>query len=503
MDNQDIKKAGKSSLRSEIATRQSDPNFYGALSFLPNPDTVLRKMGKSQEVFDAIVLDSHVIGDIRSVRSGLLSFEYRLQAGGEQPADLQALELCEKRMDDRPAPGMQWSDVIWSMASAVFRGLRVHEIVWQREDQFLIPGRVLDRPNRRFVFSPDNELRLLTRDNLVEGDPLADYKMLLTRHMHTYENPYGIALFSACFWPYTFKHNGYKYFVKFCEKYGIPWAIGKYPQGTPREDQNALADQLADMIEDGVAAIPDDGSVELLSVSSTGQQLPQERLIQACNKEMSKALTSQTLATEIQGQGSRAASQTHREREQSVNQSDRQIICDTFNQLFEWMTQLNFKDARPPTFEFYEEAEARQEWVDVIDKARGFINIPISFAHERLQIPMPEDGEDVLPRAAAPAPGPTEFSRCPNCGGTHEFNAKDEEHINNLVEHAAQQADKLLAGLQQPIRDLLKKANTVSEFRDGLEGIIPEMDETQLGEMTAMALMTGLLNGMHQTKEDG
>lgn len=499
MDNADIKKASKGALRNEIASRSSDPNFYGALTFLPNPDVVLRKMGKSQEVFDAIVLDSHVIGDLRSVRAGLLGFEWRLQASGDQAADMQALELCQKIMDSKPAPGMRWSDVIWNMAHAVFRGFKVHEVVWQREGNFLVPGKLLDRPNRRFVFSTDNELRLLTQTNLSNGEPINDYKMLITRHMHSYENPYGVALFSSCFWPYTFKHNGFKYFVKFCEKYGIPWAIGKYPQGTPLPDQNALADQLADMIEDGVAAIPADGSVELLAINSSGQ-LPQERLIDLCNREMSKALTSQTLATEIQGQGSRAASETHRERETAVNGSDRQVICDTFNLLFEWLTTLNFAGAKPPTFEFYEEAEARQEWVEAFDKARNFINIPVAFAHDRLQIPQPQDGEAVLPAGSGTTTPGLQFNRCPHCGDTHQFNAPDA--ANKLTEQAASQADDLLKNIAQPIRDLLHRVNTVQEFRDGLATIAPEMDETALGEMTALALMVGALQGMSDANEN-
>jgi len=504
MHDSDIKKASKGTLKSEIATRTSDPNFYAGLSFLPNPDEVLRKMGKAQEVFEAIVLDSHVIGELRSVRSAFLGFEYRLSPGGDSAADIHALELCQKILQDKPAHGMQWSDTIWNMAQGVFRGYKVHEVVWKKEGQFLVPDMVVDRPNRRFVFSPDNELRLLTQTNQTDGITLGDKKWLLTRHMHSYENPYGVALFSACFWPYIFKHNGFKYFMKFCEKYGIPWAIGKYPQGTPIDEQNALADQLADMVEDGVAAIPDNGSVELLEHSTSGE-LVHERLINVCNKEISKALTSQTLATDIQGAGSRAASETHREREQSVNESDRKIICDTFNQLFAWVTELNFAGAMPPKFEFFEEAEARKDWTEVFDIGRNYINIPAAFAHDRLQIPMPQDNEDVLPQGnSTTMPNAAQFNKCPNCGGGHDFskhNASDTS--GQLAEKAADRADKLIAGLTKPIKDLLANSKTLQEFRNGLEFIAPDMDEKELAEMNSLAFLTGLLDGMNEIEKDG
>lgn len=256
------------------------------------------------------------------------------------------------------------------------------------------------------------------------------------------------------------------------------------------------------MVEDAVGAIPDDGSVELMVPSSTGTQLPQERLIALCNSEMSKAITSQTLATEIQGQGSFAAAQTHRGREEDVNESDREVICDTFNELFAWITEINIAGAQPPTFEFYEEAQARQEWVGVLDKARNFVQVPASFAHERLQIPEPVDGEDVLP-AGTPGPAfplsPPGFSashRCPGCGQVHDYAAATSP-INPVVDRAATEADKILADMAAPIRELLDKVDTLDQFREGLVKMYPKIDETRLGELTAQALMVGALEGMH------
>jgi len=493
MDKSDIKKASsKRALSQEIATRQSDPNFYGALSYLPNPDEILRKLGRSQEVFASIIADAHVIGEMRSIRSGLIKYEYRLQAGGDSPADMRALELCQQIMNNKPAKGMQWIDTFWNMAQGVFRGHQVHEVVWKREGQFLVPDKIVDRPQRRFLFSPDNELRLKTKQH-PNGEELGNYKWLLTRHMPSYENPYGQALLSSCFWPYTFKHNGFKYFVKFCEKYGIPWAIGKYPQGTPETEQNELADALANMVEDAVAAIPDNGSVELLE-HKHGGQLVQEKLINICNSEMSKALTSQTLATEIQGEGSRAASETHRGREESVNESDRVIISAAMNELLSWITEINIADAKPPTFEFYQEEEARQEWVNVFKDARDFVDIPAQFAHDRLQIPMAKEGEDVLPRSSGTSPAAPEFNKssCPHC--ENDFN-KHDDPISSLTDQAIEQADELIEGMVDEVKELLFNANSLEEFRDGLVKIYPDITETKLGEITSLALMTGSLQG--------
>lgn len=498
----------RGALAQEIATWSTDPNFYGLLSYLPNPDTVLRKLSRAHDAYDAIVSDAHVIGELRAIRAGLLDYEWRLQPGGPGRADKRALELCTQVFAALPGAGRRWPDLIWQLAQAVFRGYQAHEVVWGKAGELQVPVRIIDRPGRRFVFSPEGDLRLLTRQNQTEGEPTGPYKWLLTRHMPSYDNPYGVAVFSACFWPYTFKHSGWRFFVKFAEKYGLPWAIGKYPLGTPKPEQDALAASLAAMIEDAVAAVPADGSVELISTQSGAGALPQERLIALCNAEMSKALTSQTLATEIQGQGSRAAAETHADRAAGVHSSDRAVIEDALSQLCAWIVELNIPGALPPRFEFYEEAQARQDWTDVLDKARGFLDVPVAFAHDRLQIPQPTKGEDVLPRAAAPAPPPIGPAAqgdggtfaghaCPHCGASHDYAAADDIE-RALAGQAAREADPLIAAMLEPVTALLQRAETVTEFRDGLLDLYPQIDERRLGELTSLALLTGALHGMDE-----
>lgn len=497
----DLKKMakGKRALSAEVATRHSDPNFYSALTVLPNPDAVLRKLGKSHEIFDAIMADAHVIGDLRSVRSGMLRFEFRVQAGGDTPADIQAFELCEKLMQQRPTPGMRWADTVWNMAKAVLRGYQVHEIVWEKYDRFLMPAKVIDRPNRRFLFDIDNNLRLKTRSKPIEGELLADRKWLLTRHMPSHENPYGIALLSSCFWPYTFKHSGFKYFAKFCEKYGIPWAIGKLPRGSRDDDYNDLVDKLADMVEDGVAAIPDDGSVELLTAKSSGESI-QERLIATCNREMSKALTSQTLASDLQGEGARAASETHRDRERDVNESDRDLICDSMCELFKWITEINVANAVPPTFEFYEEEDVQTEVATFIGKARDIVDIPKQWAYERLQIPMPQDGEEVIERRSSkPAKPNQEFSRLLS---GHDFNTDDDDpdNLDLAIAQAADVADKDIADFARKAKTTLIKieaeGGSLHDFSNALDQMYAELPHDKLAKINQEAFMLALVMGV-------
>ena len=111
-----------------------------------------RKLGRSYEIYEDMFGDAHILGELRAVRAALLAFEWQLVPGGDRAADKRAAELCEALMQGRPAPWMHWTDTLWSMGLSVFYGFAVHEVVWDRQGDILMPVKLIDRPQRRFVF---------------------------------------------------------------------------------------------------------------------------------------------------------------------------------------------------------------------------------------------------------------------------------------------------------------------------------------------------------------
>lgn len=485
-----------------IASRATDPRFYDGLAVLPNPDAVLRKLGKSAEVYDAIAHDGHVLGELRSVRAGLLRYEHRVVPGGATAADARAAALCEARLREAPAPGMRWSDLLWSLHTAILYGASAVEPVWQRYGDVLMPASLHDVPFRRLAWGPDGGARVLTRAEPLRGEAVLPYRLLMARHMPSYEQPYGLAALSGCFWPYTFKHLGLRSFAKLCEKFGMPWAIGQYPEGTGDQSIQALIDGLARMIEDGVGAVPLGGEVQLIEPSSSGEPVS-ERLIQRCNAEMSKALTSQTAATElVRGSGSRAAAETHAAREHGVQDADRDLVADAMSELFAWITTLNVAGAVPPRFEFFEEADARAEWTDVLDKARAWLPIPTAFAYERLQIRAPAAGEAVLPAGSAQ----------PAIAGkldTPEFAAPPPakaDPIDTLTRQALRAAAPATTALIDEVAALIaryeREGKSLDDLEQALATLYPSLDLTQLGEITSAAMEAAYLTGLDEASHD-
>lgn len=508
MEGNQLQKLANKIMSTKKAGRDSDPHFYSGLDVLPNPDPILRAMGKADEVYDSIMSDAHVLGELRPIQSGLNNYKTRVVPGlnsNETPDEAKAREICEQWMHREPAPDMIWQDVIWNMGCAVLCGFTVHELVWAYVDGLVLPTQLLDVPNRRFIFNQDNELRLLTRAEPTKGEETQDPYFVITRHMPSQANPYGRAVLSACFWPYTFKKGGFKFFYQFCERYGLPFPIGKYAAGTDVNGQQELLDALIQLLQDGAAAIPDNSTVELLTSSHSGE-LAQESLINLCNREMSKALTSQTLATENQGVGSNALGKTHLERQNDNSHANRQTVSATFNQIFRWITKYNVgPDVIPPVLEFHKDEEPTKDRAEQYEiAARLSPKIPLSAFHKELNIPIAKDDEEVL--IASPAPIPPEssqFATCRNCGGKHEFVSNDQEDA--LTNAAITEADKTIEStLINPIAEMLKEyeenGKTLSEFYNDVEKLGLKMDQNKLAEINTEVLQLAFAQGMEEEK---
>lgn len=100
-------------------------------------------------------------------------------------------------------------------------------------------------------------------------------------------------MLSKVFWQVVFKKGGLKFWTIFTEKYGMPHIIGKHPRGASQEETNTLADMLERMIQDAIAVIPDDSSVEIKEADKSSSAEIFEKLIDKMNAEISKAIIGQ------------------------------------------------------------------------------------------------------------------------------------------------------------------------------------------------------------------
>lgn len=148
-------------------------------------------------------------------------------------------------------------------------GYQPIEVTWAKVGALLVPQVIQGKPPEWFHFDGENQLRFKARDAGMAGEPLPPRKFLLARQDATYLNPYGLADLSLVFWPYTFRRAA-KFWVAWLERYGGDFLIGKLPRSASASEYQELTASLEAMIQDSVAAIPDDGSVEVLASANKG-----------------------------------------------------------------------------------------------------------------------------------------------------------------------------------------------------------------------------------------
>ena len=340
------------SLSEQIATRERSMDMsFGFI--LPNPDPILKRQGKDIAVYRDMRSRASVGGPIRRRKAAVKALEWRVERG-------KASARVTRLANDVLAT-YDMDTLINEITNAVLFGYQPLELVWGPFNGAAAPLQVIGKPQEWFFFDNAAQLRFRSRQQPLQGEELEPRKFLLARQEASYENPYGFADLSMCFWADTFMRGGLKFWVTFTEKYGTPWLVGKQPRGTPGSEVNNLLDKLEAMVQDAVAAIPDDSSIDILESGDKGASADlYERLLMYCRSEINIALLGQNQSTE--SNSNRASATAGLEVAKTIRDGDSALVMATMNQLLRWLTDLHDGEQAPaPTFVLFEEEDVNTQ----------------------------------------------------------------------------------------------------------------------------------------------
>lgn len=343
-------------LSSELVTGRSSRSFFPQSGMLPNPDKILAKTGKTIEAYREVKNDPHVWSCIQSRKSGILSLETTIVAGD---AGERLLNEVQKMMSQ-----LDLTSLMRDILEAPLFGFQALEIVWEANGgafSRMFPRRVESKPHEAFFFDVKGNLRI--RQEGGKDIPRPEYKFLLARYEHSFLNPYGEPLLGKCYWPVTFKEGGMRFWVNFMERYGMPLLLGQYKRGATYEEAQKLANDLANMTEDTVIVTPSDITLTMYEAMRTSSVDLYSDLIKVCNAEISKALLSQTLTTELD-MGSYAAAETHFKIRKEVIQSDIRIVEQVINELIRYFVEINYGKSPQPEFKIVFNNAENEQMVD-------------------------------------------------------------------------------------------------------------------------------------------
>jgi len=310
-----------------------------SMEFLPNPDKIINRYGKNYEVLRDLQSDPHVWSCIQSRKGGLLSMEYQISRSSNKENQLLIDEFFKNNDINK---------LIREILDSIYFGYSIIEIIWEDGVKGLLPKSFLSRPQEWFSFSPDGDVYYTRGVNKQKVD---NYKILLVNNESGLNNPYGNALLSKVYWSVKFKNSGLKYWVRYMEKYGLPVLLGQYKRGAKGEEIQNLLDSLVEMNEDSVIVTPSDIDIKINESKSNSSIELYSGLIDFCNNEISKALLSQTLTTELKS-GSLAASQTHFQIRKELIDADVRLVEHSINELIKKIIDLNSANKEYPEFKY-------------------------------------------------------------------------------------------------------------------------------------------------------
>lgn len=472
-------------LSDEIATRKRTIGFSSVMAMLPNPDPVLKKMGKDVSVYRELLADDHVGACVLSRKAGTTSRLWKITPGKADPKKVAFIEDKLKKLDINKFQR--------ECLDAPLFGYQPAEIVWGKENEVLFPASITGKPPEWFFFDNDNQLRFRSRDNFWEGELLPPRKFLCPAHDSSYNNPYGIPTLSKAFWPVAFKKGGMKFWLIFVEKYGMPMILGKYPRGANQTEKDELARALQNAIQDAVITIAEDSSIELkdtpFRASSTGTF---KELVTTCENGISKAILGQTLTTQTGDVGSYAATQSHMGVREDIADSDTLMTCQTANTAIRWTWELNWPDDKEiPLFEMYRPKEVN---ITLAERDEKLKNMGVKFTkiHFIKNHDLEEEDFEIEETQAGP-PALAQFAE----GKKEDFPPED-----IMKKISPEDLQEIAEEVMEPLINLVKDSNDYSEVMGNLTKKYPLMTTEKMENLFRKAIFYANTQGRAEVQDE-
>jgi phage gp29-like protein len=511
-----------------IATRARSLDYSSIAGWLPNPDPILKALGTDITTYRDMRADAHVGGCIRRRKSAVKNLEWALERGPTPARVYKSLlailsEMLSTTNPTEPGAGPGLPALISEALDGALYGYQPLEVSWARAGSLLVPAVVQGKPPEWFIFDTDNQLRFRANDGSGWGELLPPRKFLLARQDATYANPYGQPDLAMCYWPWAFRKAA-KFWVSWLERYGGDFLIGKQPRvlGTQAETKAAyadLADKLYAMLQDSIAVVPDDGSIEVLaSGSKGGSSDAHERFLLYWRGEISIALLGTNQSTE---QTSTLASATAAlDVAADIRDGDARMIEATVNQLIRWIIDLNWPGTAPPVWSLHE-----QEEIDTTRPTRDklLVECGVKFSRDywlrtydledddlaeepdpALAPPVPETPDTTIAEAEDDPEAAQEAAEDAPALAAPPLTTPDsvDRQTATLVRQTAPLMDDWLARVRRDLDAYIKAGRTAADFAAHLLTLYPDLPGDDMTAIMGEALAAAELAGHYELAQE-
>ncbi len=349
----------------EIATAQSDPyvpNYTGLLQ--PTDEVLVSRGGASAiKIYDEIRRDPHAFAILQKLKLEVVSREWKITPASESRLDKKAATEVERQLK-----AINFDQLTRGLLGAVLKGFSVAEVLWSSTALGWEATTVKVKKQRRFRFTIDGALRILTRANSMDGEPVPERKFIVHRHTidDDDDDPYGVGLGSVLFWPAWFKRQVLAHWLRGTEKHATPTTVMQYEGSFDEKRQAQLTGVLRLMANDTGLVIPSTVTASLLESKNAGGGDFFEKLARYLDELMSEAVLGETLTTNSGERGARSLGEIHNEIRIAIAKAASDLVCATIRDtLVRWIVELNYPGAGlPEVWRDFSETEDLDKKVD-------------------------------------------------------------------------------------------------------------------------------------------
>lgn len=508
---EDTENAKRPELNEVASTRDGRDitrGFTEGLPYLQPTDKVFNRVGGFEE-YEKLLTDDQVQATFSQRRNAVISRPWSVTPGGKKRKDKLAAELLENTLK-----ALDWDSITDHMLYARFYGFAAAEVLWQIGNGHIGIQDIRVRDRRRFVFSPQYELLLLTY-NKPYGEELPARKFWTASVGASHaDEPYGLGIAHALWWPVWFKRNGAKFWATYLEKFGAPTAKGKFPRGTDAAERHKLLQTLQAISTDAGIIVPEGVEIDLLE-ASRGGNAGYETWQNYWDASIAKIVLGQTMTTENGSSYSQAS--VHYDVRQDLVAADADLVCQSANKSWvRWLIDYNIPGAAYPTI--WRDMEDAEDLKERSSRDKTLFDMGYKLKPEAVARVYGDDYE--LIQSAEPEPsGPEDEQKPPKTeekqteapglkkaiGFTVPL-AEPEDlpplPIQPMAAALARQTESAWDGMIGHVKKLVDEAPDLPTLRDNLLNAFADLPEGDLPQVMELAFIASELKGQYDVIEE-
>ncbi|AKO97619.1 MULTISPECIES: DUF935 domain-containing protein [Marinovum] len=471
--------------------------------------------------------DLHYLGVLGTRKRSVSQIEITVKPGGESALDE---ELATMVRDWLQRDELQ--DELFNILDAIGKGFSFTEILWDTSAGQWRPERLEYRDPRWFRFDRVGLSKPMMLNAQGQEEPLPAYKFIYNQMAAKSGLPLRSGLARAVVWGWMFKAYTQRDWAIFTQTYGQPLRVGKFGPGSSETDRDTLFRAVANIAGDCAAIIPESMQIEFVETGNLGSSTDHyERRSDWLDKQVSKAVLGQTATTDAES-GGLGSGKEHREVQEDIERADCKALSAVLNRdlVQPWVILERGPQARYPQIVIARpEAEDLKAFSDAIGGLidRG-LTVRAQEVREKFGLATPKAGDEILrPTAKSGSQAQSDAgngdgipsergvkypfdTRGPNSGASAPLQTKGPSAGRTApLDPAAEVAARLEAeaapaveAMLGQVEVMLDAASDLAEFREMVLAGFPHVDNQQLTEVMAQALVASFAAGRVMVEEE-